>query len=379
MNIKLTFTTKVNSYDGKWSTNLAIGDFNGDGLIDFVFASMSLTSSISTTAVSKNPIHIMIQNPDGSFTEKTDALAPNVADVRQIDHIVTADINHDGITDIVIANGGADTPSGAAGDTSKIYISSNGQFQLKQTPSDKIEFWHYVNVDDVNGDGNPDLLFITPSAYNPGLLLTNKSGALLDSTSLLPPALIDPIQALWKFNPAPGNLTASQNRYTFQISELIDINGDGYPDLVVFPHEGDSEFIFMNDGAGNFSKAMPIQMRVSFAGATAAYAYTDYAYNQTTQKWSPQIAYNSNYVFYDAIKMDVNNDGNEDLVAISTYDQNVQNFVTGAVNQTAYHQNTYIQILINNSKGLVDETSTRIQQPVITNKDYFKLQFLELC
>jgi hypothetical protein len=180
MNLSKIADFRIKSNDGKYSINFAYGDFNGDKTFDFVVASMSYPTSQDINAKSYNPPHIIIRNADGTFSDKTQQIMPIAADVNQIDKIVATDINRDGITDLFIANGGSDAPNGSRGDTNKIYISENNKLILSEFPKSYTSFFHYVNVGDVNNDGNADLFFTSAYTQVSSLLLFNKSGVLTE-------------------------------------------------------------------------------------------------------------------------------------------------------------------------------------------------------
>jgi len=368
MNITKLSRIKINTYDGRYSINFSNGDFNGDGLMDFIIASMSYPTSQDLNAISNNPPHLLIQQQNGTFIDDTNNIIPIVADVNQIDNIITADINNDGITDIFISNGGSDAPNGSRGDTNKIYISSNNKLILSQFPKDYNSFFHYVNLGDINNDGLLDAFFTSAYTQVSSLFLLNKDNQLIESNNLLPSGLKNNVN-LWEMNKVSGTENDYiQPHHTFMSSQLIDINRDGFLDLLMFPHTGDSEFFFINDGKGNFSKSVAQAIKVSFAGSNPAYEYS--TWKNINQKWIEQSTFSSNYMFYDSVIFDVNNDGWDDVIGIGTYDKSSYNYITNESTNEIFHQGTYLQILINNGNGLTDETTQRISQPSLIKKDY---------
>lgn len=179
------------------------GDFNGDGLDDLFFlgpSSYGLVQGLGNGEYKANDFIL------GSF---------NSSDIQKV-----ADINQDGIVDIITA----DQP-GAVGLNLEVYIGSgDGTFDLETTFSNGVTFaGRGLEVADIDNDGDLDIV-------SSGSLLIN----VLEND---------------------GNLNFSQVEQLSdgQISDIFgleDMNGDGFVDIV------GSDGIRLNDGDGSFGSVI---------------------------------------------------------------------------------------------------------------------------
>jgi hypothetical protein len=116
---------------------LVTGDFNGDGLPDLVF--------VSGRQSTPTQVGLMFGKPDGTFQSP-----PSYA-VGQIPGLpVLADLNGDGVLDMVVAN------AGVTGNLSVLIGNGDGTFQPAVTYPTAFGAVSVV-VGDFNGDGKPDI------------------------------------------------------------------------------------------------------------------------------------------------------------------------------------------------------------------------------
>jgi hypothetical protein len=141
-----TFATVVPYPIGKIATGLAIGDLNGDGKPDLAVADYGSGAA---------DVAVLFGNGDGTFQSAVKYPAVNGAD-----SVVMADFNGDGFLDLaVVSNGaGAASSSGSAGAVTVLLGQGDGTFR------DAIVYGAGINplsvaAGDVNGDGQPDMLF----------------------------------------------------------------------------------------------------------------------------------------------------------------------------------------------------------------------------
>lgn len=155
----------------------AAGDLNGDGLEDVVVSGWN--SDVATAYV-----YIMMQNSDGTLTDKTSQLlANNVISGSQ--RILIGDFDVDGHVDIFIPGFG--DGSRIYGAHSVMFWGSTGQY-VRDDWAD-VNSAHGACVADMNNDGKPDLL-VAGSSFNDnavgGIYLNNGNRNFTLNTTALP-------------------------------------------------------------------------------------------------------------------------------------------------------------------------------------------------
>jgi len=245
--------------------------------------------------------------------------------------VTTADVNHDGKLDILVANQDSGNISVLLGD---------GSGHFTPAPGSPFAAGHYPNdiaVGDFNGDGNPDLLIPNHQTPYLTLLLGDGKGRFTSSPHSPFATLSRPHPhgvAIGDFN-GDGNLDAVTDSWgnnqiillpgngkgdlltpgrTFDVGKRpyerlrsADINKDGKPDLITTNLDGNNVTVLLGDSRGGFSQAPGSPFP---AGAAP---------------WSVAIA-------------DINKDGNLDLVTIP-YDRDINAAQVG------------VTILLGNGKG----------------------------
>jgi hypothetical protein len=148
-----TFTFKKVSFTlDYFPTSVVVGDFNGDGILDLAFSDL-------------NGVEIALGNGDGTFTETP---ASPIAVPSELYSLQVGDFNHDSKIDLA----GWDTYSGqivlllGAGDgTFAVTIATPGV-------SPSTFGIHQMAAADFNGDGVPDLAMLTYIVNTASILLT---------------------------------------------------------------------------------------------------------------------------------------------------------------------------------------------------------------
>lgn len=147
------------------SVEIASGDFNGDGIPDFVIGNANTTGN-------ESGITVFLSNPDGSMRPGVNYAG---AAGSQLNYVAVADFNGDGKLDIAatdLVNGVVQIFTGVG----------DGTFVSGPTyPTDSVpaSAWGIVAAD-LNGDGHPDLAVVNQtnsgSSSDVGILLNSGNG-----------------------------------------------------------------------------------------------------------------------------------------------------------------------------------------------------------
>jgi hypothetical protein len=146
---------------------VATGDFDGDGNPDFaVLAVVGLWSP--PPIVYTNPsraVYVFYGKGDGTFS--TPVIAASSTAVY--DTIYTADVNRDGLTDLILATTGTEAASlPIPGNSMGVFLSEPGRLFGPESDYEVGERSSTGFVADVNGDGYPDLLISNSGVWAGG-------------------------------------------------------------------------------------------------------------------------------------------------------------------------------------------------------------------
>lgn len=223
--------------------------------------------------------------------------------------IVEGDFNRDDKPDIFIAAGGIDKPP--LGGERNVLLVSNADGTLSDRSSTlptAPDSTSRVTIGDINRDGIADLYVNnTPLPTRSYFLIGKGDGTFDQATDRL-----------------PSDVSAA-NESTFDSALLVDLDEDGYPDLVLgsFGDGPGRSIILYNDGTGNFANRPRINLPFGVFGPTAS--------------------------TFGVIAMDIDGDGKSDLIVLSTQSGSLQD--VGAA----------VQVLINQGNGVfVDESVARL-------------------
>lgn len=148
-----TFTFKKTSLTlDYFPTSVVVGDFNGDGVLDLAFSDL-------------NGVEIALGNGDGTFNETS---ASPIQVPSELYSLQAGDFNHDGKLDLA----GLDT---YFGQIVLLLGAGDGTFAVTTgTPGVSTSTFgtHQIAAADFNGDGVPDLATLTYSVNTASILLT---------------------------------------------------------------------------------------------------------------------------------------------------------------------------------------------------------------
>lgn len=222
----------------------ASGDFNGDGLLDFIgsFNEFGTDEDFEIAIWSQSPI-------TGLMTDVTSDWI--IGDIPRTTHgrtVEIADFNGDGLDDVFLGDTGRDTPPDFPGALNVLLLSQNGKLvDASSTLPQVSDFTHGSASGDIDGDGDIDIFvgnFTTEdlSSSVPYFLVNDGNGVFTQNTSFS----LDPLLA--------DGSTA----------ELADFDGDGHTDLIIGSHNSSPNQLYLGDGSGNYHsgsfKNLPVQL-----------------------------------------------------------------------------------------------------------------------
>ncbi|GAA6172980.1 hypothetical protein NBRC116592_26500 [Colwellia sp. KU-HH00111] len=269
-----------------WTFN----DFDGDGSQDFMFAGYNWTDAGPT--LQEAPIHVFTNSTDGQFTLNTSTIfsgtLPGMVNARFAE---SPDFNGDGKPDLIMIGHGFDAEP-FPGEPDILMLSTQGG--TLEDASDNLglseaNFSHALGVADIDNDGDIDIIISTLGSQ---LIPENKFHVLINDGLGMFTRHDDWIPEIIRSEVNGGGF--------FTSLILVDLDNDNDQDLVFSAGiSGQESWVLWNPGNGNFSTLAPTQLSSS-----------------DKYKVIPSMT-----------SMDVDGDGYQDLLLSSTRD--IPNFYDG--------------------------------------------------
>ena len=286
-----TFETGVTyPTTGTGTDAVVIDDFNGDGKLDL--------ATISDTAQQTQQISILLGKGDGTFAAAQSFAAPTLTGYitsTPASGLISGDFRNSGKKDLVLSNGAellgngdgtftaAPAPAfpyfatGSPVNLASGDVNNDGKLDIALSLGSSVSIYTgkgdgtftvgnsyttigstgYVAIDDLDGDGNQDIYIglgdggvYVGDSYDPNLsyaLMGHGDGTFAGAPAIQPPS---------------GASAGNQIVDGYTGTNLGDVNGDGYPDLIV-PGSLTTYNVLLGSSTGTYNIASTIQVPAS--------------------------------------------------------------------------------------------------------------------
>jgi hypothetical protein len=303
-----TFQPQQSFNAGGEPTSVAVADLNGDGIPDIITANRgSYGRGVGTVSV-------LPGNGDGTFRDQQIipvGLNPSA--------VAVADMNGDGIPDIVAAIGGSDTVTVLLGN-------GDGTFPTHQT----FPVGSYpaaLSVADLNGDGRPDIITANPSSDTVSVLLVNGGDGPFTTSSPIKgvPLRNTPILADLTGDGIPDSAVLDRSG-NILFRKGLPGGGDQFaPPVILNPGRPARDLALVNTPAGPALASADVHSDPTLASPDTPFVYTVSLYT-VAPDGTPRrtTAFSTPFVPSRIAVGDLTGDGWDDLVVADSFDDRVQ-------------------------------------------------------
>lgn len=275
---------------------IAYGDFDNDGDIDVVQAGSNLTD--------KQRPYFHRQDSNGNFN-RDDAFISGGSGLIHARKSIVGDYNNDGMVDVINFGHGLDKEP-FAGEIAELYLSNGSNLVFNNALSPYLGYFHSGASGDIDNDGDIDILMGDSNNDGFYFLINDGAGSFTKASN-----------RIWQ-----AGLTKNRG-YT---SELIDVNKDGFLDLVKGGHEyqGMDTAIYYGNSTGLFENPTILPKKAKLG------------------------------IVLDIDAEDINNDGYTDLIVLRTGDD-----TRGII---SFYRGFYVQLLLGSESNSFIDRSDLIER-----------------
>lgn len=216
-------TQQVFGPDGMLARVIKVRDLNGDAHPDIIVGTTFQTQS-----------QLYLGEGAGNFTNVTSTHLPQIE--ASVGDLEFGDVDNDGDLDVVLADWGSGSPMENDGGRTMLWLNDGTAHFSDATdthmPDVLVKFSWELELVDIDNDYDLDILVSCKTCEGSKLFENDGAGQFDDITQT--------------------SLPQFSNNYDF---EAMDMNGDGYLDLVTINDGNPREHIFINNGGNGFEDA----------------------------------------------------------------------------------------------------------------------------
>lgn len=280
---------------------IAYLDANGDGVTDIFMGTGDFLLQGEVNSI------LALNDGQDNFTSSTSEFNDNMPPATHARKSLVFDYNNDGLDDILVLDHGFDSNPFPGSNPKLIIQNAVGSFTWSKL-MDQTGFHHGGAAADIDNDGDIDIFV---GGFEPFFYINNDGNSLTKTESIFDNSINKVFSA-----------------------ELIDVDADGYVDLLVGAHEqdGDTTSIYWGSSAGSYSSSLRTII--------------------------PEFANYGTVLDFEA--EDVDNDNDRDLIVNRTGGGN-NNFYNGR----------RVQLLLNDGNRQFVEGTNQIDNPGLDSEIWF--------